>query len=77
MEEESLTFEGAFAELESVVSKLETGDLALEDSLALFERGIFLARYCEKRLDQAELKVNVLIVGEDGEREEGKDRTVA
>jgi len=66
MEQESLTFEEAFAELESVVDKLEGGDLNLEDALALFERGMFLARYCEKRLDQAELRVSQLITDESG-----------
>ena len=67
MEEESLTFEEAFKELEGIVSKLEAGELALGDSLALFERGMLLAQYCEKQLDQAELKVSELIVGEGGE----------
>jgi len=66
MEQKSLTFEEAFAELESVVDKLEGGDLNLEDAMALFERGMFLARYCEKRLDQAELRVSQLITDESG-----------
>ncbi|HZY42866.1 MAG TPA: exodeoxyribonuclease VII small subunit [Anaerolineae bacterium] len=54
---ESLTFEQAFAELEESVRKLEGGDLPLEDSLALFERGQQLAAYCGKMLDDAELKI--------------------
>jgi exodeoxyribonuclease VII small subunit len=54
---EGLTFEQAFAELEDSVRKLEGGDLPLEDSLALFERGQQLAAYCGKMLDDAELKI--------------------
>ena len=52
-----LTFEQAFAELEESVRKLENGDLPLEESLALYERGQELAAYCAKLLDEAELKV--------------------
>jgi exodeoxyribonuclease VII small subunit len=54
---ENLTFEQAFAELEDFVRKLEGGDLPLDDSLALFERGQQLAVYCGKMLDDAELKI--------------------
>jgi len=52
-----LTFEQAFAELEESVRTLERGDLPLEESLALYERGQELAAYCAKLLDEAELKV--------------------
>lgn len=55
-----LTFEQAFAELEETVRKLEMGGLALEESLALFERGQALAAHCGTQLDQAELKVQRL-----------------
>ena len=54
---DDLTFEQAFAELEESVRKLESADLSLEDSLALYERGQTLATYCAKLLDEAELKV--------------------
>ena len=54
---EELTFEQAFAELEESVRALERGDLPLEESLALFERGQQLAAYCGKMLDSAELKI--------------------
>ena len=54
---EELTFEQAFAELEESVRALERGDLPLEESLALFERGQQLAAYCGKLLDTAELKI--------------------
>ena len=57
---EGLTFEQAFVELEDTVRKLEEGGLALEESLALFERGQALAAHCNVQLDQAELKIQKL-----------------
>jgi exodeoxyribonuclease VII small subunit len=57
---EGLTFEAAFKELEECVAKLESGELPLEESLALYERGQALAAYCGKMLDQAELKIEEL-----------------
>ena len=57
---EELSYEQALAELESIVAGLETGDHALEASLAIYERGQLLARYCEKLLEQAELKIQSL-----------------
>ena len=53
-------FESAIAELESVVKQLEEGDLALEKSLALFERGVQLSRFCHSRLEEAERRVEIL-----------------
>ncbi len=55
-----LTFEQAFAELEKIVEKLESGELSLDDSLALFERGQTLATLCGALLEAAELKVKQL-----------------
>jgi exodeoxyribonuclease VII small subunit len=52
-----LTFEQAFAELEESIHTLERGELPLEESLALYERGQELAAYCAKLLDEAELKI--------------------
>ena len=57
-----LTFEQAFAELEESVRTLERGDLPLEESLALYERGQELSAYCAKLLDAAELKVQQIEV---------------
>lgn len=54
---EQLTYEQAFNELETIVAALESGERPLDESLALFERGQVLARYCAGLLDQAELKV--------------------
>ena len=53
-------FEAAIAELESIVKKLEDGDLALEQSLVLYERGIQLSRFCHARLEEAERRIDVL-----------------
>lgn len=53
-------FEAAIAELETVVKKLEEGDLSLEASLALYERGVQLARFCHARLEAAERRIEIL-----------------
>jgi exodeoxyribonuclease VII small subunit len=53
-------FESAIAELETIVKTLEEGDLALEKSLALFERGVQLSRFCHSRLEEAERRVDIL-----------------
>jgi exodeoxyribonuclease VII small subunit len=53
-------FEGAIAELESIVKKLEDGDLALEQSLILYERGVQLSRFCHAQLEGAERRIDVL-----------------
>jgi exodeoxyribonuclease VII small subunit len=58
-------FEAAIAELETIVKKLEDGDLTLEQSLDLYERGVRLSRYCHGRLEEAERRVEVL--GEKGD----------
>lgn len=62
-----LSFEDAFAELEATVAQLERGDLSLEESIALFERGQALAARCGLQLDAAELKVRQLLPGGEGE----------
>ena len=54
-------FEDAVKELEGIVQKMERGDLRLEDSLKLFERGMALTRQCRQSLDSAELKVKNLL----------------
>ena len=53
-------FEAAIAELESIVKKLEEGDLSLEQSLELYERGVTLSRYCHSRLEAAEKRIEIL-----------------
>jgi exodeoxyribonuclease VII small subunit len=53
-------FEAAVAELDAIVKKLEEGDLPLEQSLALYERGIHLSRFCHARLEEAERRIEIL-----------------
>ncbi len=53
-------FEAAIAELETIVKKLEEGDLPLETSLQLYERGVQLSRFCHAQLEQAEKRVEIL-----------------
>jgi exodeoxyribonuclease VII small subunit len=53
-------FESAIAELETIVKTLEEGDLALEKSLALFERGVQLSRFCHAKIEEAERRVEIL-----------------
>jgi exodeoxyribonuclease VII small subunit len=57
---ESLTFEQSMQELETLVTRMEHGDLPLEDALQSFERGIQLARHSQQKLKDAEQKVQVL-----------------
>ena len=60
------SFEESLKKLESIVEQLEKGELALEDSLKLFEEGVGLSAACKKELDEAEGKVQMLIKQRDG-----------
>jgi exodeoxyribonuclease VII small subunit len=57
----SPSFEDTLAELEQLVNRLERGDISLEESLQSFERGVNLTRSCQKALQEAEQKVQILI----------------
>ena len=59
-------FEAALTRLEEIVQELEKGDILLDQSLKLFEEGIKLSRICNKRLEEAERKVEILIKDKDG-----------
>ncbi len=61
------SFERSLEELETIVGKLENGDLPLEESLELFEKGIKLSRECRDRLTSAERKIQILIKDANGE----------
>lgn len=63
-----MKFEEAIKELETVVASLESGDNGLDESIALFEKGIKLSKQCQKMLDTAEKKVRVLMA--DGSEED-------
>jgi exodeoxyribonuclease VII small subunit len=60
MTESIKNFESAIAELEQIVKQLEDGDLPLDRSLALFERGVELSRYCHDQLGAAQRRIEVL-----------------
>jgi len=59
-------FETALEDLEQVVEQLESGELSLEDSLAAFERGVGLVRYCNAKLNEVEKKIELLVKDKDG-----------
>ncbi|MDG1736634.1 MAG: exodeoxyribonuclease VII small subunit [Paracoccaceae bacterium] len=61
-----MSFEDAMRALEKVVSDLERGDVALEESIALYQRGAELKKHCETKLKAAEEKVAQITLGEDG-----------
>lgn len=66
MAEKKQTFEASLQELERIVRNLENGDLALEESLKLFEDGVKLSRECQERLNQAERRIEILMKDGDG-----------
>ena len=63
---EELSFEAALAELEDIVSRLEQGEVDLEDSIALYERGQSLKAHCEKKLKSAEGRLEKIVLGASG-----------
>ncbi len=64
------SFEKSLAELEKIVAKMEEGGLALGESLALFEKGVKLARFLREELDKAEKKIAILLEDENGDIKE-------
>ncbi len=71
MESHIKDFESAIGELETIVKTLEAGDLSLEQSLQLFERGVQLSRFCHTRLEDAERRIEIL--SPNGERKTAPD----
>ena len=69
------TFEAALAELETLVVAMESGDLALEQSLTSYQRGAELLKYCQSQLANAQERVRILEVGELKPFEEKQDRS--
>ena len=66
MNQESQTFEASMARLEQIVRAMERGDVALEESLKLFQEGTELVRNCQKLLDDAQLQIKEIMAAEDG-----------
>ncbi|CAI3936114.1 MULTISPECIES: exodeoxyribonuclease VII small subunit [Commensalibacter] len=61
----SLSFEDALNELEKIVHNLETGQQKLEEAIVSYERGAQLRRYCEKKLNEAEARVQIIVKKDD------------
>ena len=59
-------FEAALEELEQVVEQLESGELPLDDSLAAFEKGVGLVKFCNQKLNEVEKKVELLVKDKEG-----------
>ena len=66
---ESLSFEAALGELEKIVKELEQGETALEDSISAYERGVALKTHCEKKLQEAQAKIEKISINKDGKVE--------
>ena len=66
----AMPFDVALAELQTVVGRLESGGLALEDSIELYERGVALHAHCARSLTSAELRVQRLVAGAGGRLQE-------
>jgi len=61
-----MTFEEALKALEDVVRTLETGEVPLDDSISLYERGELLRKHCQARLDAAQARIEKIVAGPDG-----------
>lgn len=66
---ESLNFEVALKELESIVERMEKGEQTLEESLKDFERGMKLSRQCQNNLKQAEQRIEKMLISQDPEND--------
>ncbi|MBK6801300.1 exodeoxyribonuclease VII small subunit [Novosphingobium sp.] len=62
-----MTFEEALRALEEVVRRLESGEVALDDSIGLYERGEALRKHCQARLDAAQARIERIVAGPDGQ----------
>lgn len=61
-----LSYEGALAQLDALIHRLEGGSIPLDEAIAAYERGVRLARHCEELLDRTERRVSALMIGGDG-----------
>lgn len=66
MNQDNQTFEASMARLEQIVRAMERGDVALEESLKLFQEGTELVRNCQKMLDEAQLQIKKIMTAPDG-----------
>ena len=65
-DQEKKKFEEAVEDLEKVVERLESGELSLEDSLAAFEEGVKLVKFCNEKLNEVEKKIELLVKDKEG-----------
>ena len=63
----ALNFEDALRSLEEVVRRLESGEVPLDDSISLYERGEALRKHCQARLDAAQARIEKIVAGPDGQ----------
>ena len=70
MQNKDINFEKAMERLEQITQELSREGITLEESLALYEEGVALARVCNKKLDETERKIKILQISEDGEIDE-------
>ena len=63
---EALSFEEALGELQTLVKALEKGDAKLDEAISAYERGAALKRHCERKLREAQEKVDRIVIGSDG-----------
>ena len=69
-----MTYEQAVSELEEIISRLESGEASLDDSIALYSRGMELSKFCKEKLDAIEKKISIL--SQDGAVESAFGETV-
>ena len=62
----AMSFEDALAELEGIVRRLESGQVKLDDAIQSYERGAQLKRHCETKLNEAQQRVDRIVIGQDG-----------
>jgi exodeoxyribonuclease VII small subunit len=62
----ALSFEDALAELEAIVRRLEEGSAKLDEAISAYERGVVLKRHCEAKLQEAQSRVEKIVVGANG-----------
>ena len=67
MKTDKMSFEQAMTELEEIVGMLEKGDLSLDESIDYFQKGVELSQFCNKRLNEAERKIVMLVEKQNGE----------
>lgn len=76
MSEHEISFEEAMKELEGIVGKLEKGELSLDESVEMFQKGLKLSQFCSRRLDEVQRKITILIEDDKGAMKEENYNTV-